>query len=200
MCTLAGKTAGTLPLRWIEPQRAWSLKFSSFSHERFIQCSFVYPYPSVSDLAGGNSDHGPRKTQTKTQATRDSVFIRKRRNSDHGLSFWSGKTQTMVWVWHVFGVGVDEGALIHSRLKTSFSLETFNLDLENSPQFGPLLCGSLEISFSIEGFILAWKFQSWTKILNFFNLWVLWVHQLSNPIRAIWLQVRFWFVSRIVKH
>ena len=33
----------------------------------------------------------------------------------------------------------------------------------------------LKISFSIEGFILAWKFQSQTKILNIFNLWVLWV-------------------------
>ena len=28
------------------------------------------------------------------------------------LSFWRGKTQTMVWVSGVFGVGVDEGALI----------------------------------------------------------------------------------------
>ena len=56
------------------------------------QCSFVYPYPSVSDLAGENSDHSPRKTRTKTQTTPDSVFIRERRNSDHGLSFpspWS---------------------------------------------------------------------------------------------------------------
>ena len=60
------------------------------------QCSFVYTYPSVSALAGGNSDHGPRKTRTKTQTTPDSVFIGERRNSDHGLSFWGGKTQTMV--------------------------------------------------------------------------------------------------------
>ena len=50
------------------------------------QCSFVYPYPSVSHLAGGNSDHGPRKTRTKTQTTPDSVFTRERRK----------KTQTMV--------------------------------------------------------------------------------------------------------
>ena len=78
----------------------------------YFQCSFVYPYPSVSVLAGGNSDHGPRKTRTKTQTTPDSVFIGDRRNSDHGLSFWRGKTQTMVWVSGVFGVGVDEGALI----------------------------------------------------------------------------------------
>ena len=32
----------------------------------------------------------------------------------------------------------------------------------------------LKISFSIEGFILAWNFQSRTKILKIFNLWVLW--------------------------
>ena len=61
----------------------------------FTQRSFVYPYPSVSGLAGGNSDHGPRKTRTKTQTTPDSVS-RERRNSDHGLSFWGGQTQTMV--------------------------------------------------------------------------------------------------------
>ena len=62
----------------------------------FCQCSFVYPYPSVSDLAGGNSDHGPRKTRAKTQTTPNSVLTKERRNSDHGLSFWGGKTQTMV--------------------------------------------------------------------------------------------------------
>ena len=39
------------------------------------QGSFVYPYPSVSALAGGNSDHGPRKARLKTQTTPDSVFI-----------------------------------------------------------------------------------------------------------------------------
>ena len=71
------------------------------------------PLPQFSALAGGNSDHGPRKTRTKTQTTPDSVFIGERRNSDHGLSFWGGKTQTMVWVSGVFGVGVDEGALNH---------------------------------------------------------------------------------------
>ena len=60
---------------------------------------------SVSDLARGNSDRGPRKTRTKTQTTPDSVFTRERRNLDHGLGFWGGKTQTMVWVFPVFGVG-----------------------------------------------------------------------------------------------
>ena len=48
-------------------------------------------YPRDSALAGGNSDHGPRKTRTKTQTTPDSVFIGERRNSDHGLSFWGGR-------------------------------------------------------------------------------------------------------------
>ena len=48
-------------------------------------------YPSVSDLAGGNSDHDPSKAGDKTQTTPDSVLTRARRNSDHGLSlgrFW----------------------------------------------------------------------------------------------------------------
>ena len=66
---------------------------------QITQCSFVYPYPSVSALAGGNSDHGPGKTRTKTQTTPDSAFIGGkeklrpwseflgRENSDHGLSF-----------------------------------------------------------------------------------------------------------------
>ena len=54
------------------------------------QCSFIYPYPSVSDLAGGNSDHGPRKTRTTTRTTPDSVFTRENSSSDHGLSFWGG--------------------------------------------------------------------------------------------------------------
>ena len=70
---------------------------TDFATQTF-QCSFVYPYPSVSDLAGGNSDHGPRKTRTKTQTTPDSAFARETRNSDHGLSLGC------------FWVGVDEGA------------------------------------------------------------------------------------------
>ena len=48
------------------------------------QCSFVYPYPSVSDLAGGNSDHGPRKTRTKTRPQKTLCLPGK------------GETQTMV--------------------------------------------------------------------------------------------------------
>ena len=45
-----------------------------------VQRPWVYPYPSVSDFAGRNSDRGPSKTQTKTQT-------RERRNSDHGGTF-----------------------------------------------------------------------------------------------------------------
>ena len=94
------------------------------------QCSFVYPYPSASALAGGNSDHGPRKTRTKTQTTPDSIFIGERRNSDHGLSFSFGKTQTMVWVSGVFGVGVDEGALKIIRNENHhFKLALFKLQV-----------------------------------------------------------------------
>ena len=39
-------------------------------------------------------------------------------------------------------------------MKFSISIENFNPDLDNSPQKGALLCGSLE------SFILDWKFQS----------------------------------------
>ena len=91
--------------------------------------------PSVSDLAGGNSDHGPRKTRIKTQTNPDSVFSRDKRNSDHGPRFWGGKTQTMVWVWGVFGVGVGEGALKHAREKIRVTLKCnrtwLSLDSEN---------------------------------------------------------------------
>ena len=73
------------------------------------QCSFVYPYPIFLPSAGGNSDHGPRKTRTKSQTTPDSGFIGESRNSDHSLSFRGGKTQTMVRVWGVLGVGADDG-------------------------------------------------------------------------------------------
>ena len=90
------------------------LRFRGFFPWKFgvprVSAHSSTPYPSVSELAGGNSDHGPRKTRTKTQTTPDSAFARER-NSDHGPSFWGGKTQTMVWVFPVFGVGVDEGAL-----------------------------------------------------------------------------------------
>ena len=88
----------------------WAISLEFCRNPSIFQCSFVYPYPSASALAGGNLDHGPRKTRTKTQAAADSVFIRERRIS-HGLSFREGKTQTMVRVWGVLGVGVDEGAL-----------------------------------------------------------------------------------------
>ena len=72
-----------------------------------LQRPWVYPYPRVSDFSGRNSDHGPGKTQTKTQTTPNPVFTGERRNSDHGLSFREGKTQTMVWISVSQGVGVD---------------------------------------------------------------------------------------------
>ena len=65
-----------------------SLPSSGIFLSTSAQRPWVYPYPRVSDFEGRNSDHGPSKTQTKTQTTPDSVFTRERRNSDHGLSFW----------------------------------------------------------------------------------------------------------------
>ena len=50
-----------------------------------FQRPWVYPYPSVSDFAGRNSDHGPSKTQTKTQTTRQTLYLPGK-----------GETQTMV--------------------------------------------------------------------------------------------------------
>ena len=87
------------------------------------QCSFVYPYPSVSDLAGGNSDHGPRKTRTKTQTTPDSVFTRARRNSDHGLSlgcFWGRGRQGGVLGEVYVLEGGSSGRSFRRRLGRSF--------------------------------------------------------------------------------
>ena len=56
-----------------------------------------------------------------------------------------------------------------SGLKTSISLEIFNLDLQNSPTtkkgFRRWLASKM--------FNLAWNFQSRRAILNFFNLWAL---------------------------
>ena len=42
-------------------------------------------------MGRSNTQHGPRKTRTKTQTTPDSVFTRERRNSDHGLSEFLGR-------------------------------------------------------------------------------------------------------------
>ena len=71
------------------------------------------PLPQCFDLAGGNSDHGPRKTRTKTQTTPNPVFARERRNSDHGLSFWGGKLRPWSEFGVFFGVGVDEGGVLN---------------------------------------------------------------------------------------
>ena len=99
----SGKSPGqkTHFLEIASPNNFWESLHGGF------QRPWVYPYPRVSDFAGRNSDHDPSKTQTKTQTTPDSVFIGERRNSDHGLSFWEGKTQTMVWMSVSQGVGVD---------------------------------------------------------------------------------------------
>ena len=49
------------------------------------------PYPSVSDFAGGNSDHGPSKTQTKTQATPDTVQSAPKERRRRRAGKWSSK-------------------------------------------------------------------------------------------------------------
>ena len=71
--------------------RSLEIEGTPFLCTSMFQCSFVYPYPSVAEVAEGSSDYDPRKTRTKTQTTPDSVFTRERRNSGHGLSlgcFW----------------------------------------------------------------------------------------------------------------
>ena len=93
----------------------WTSRISKSRHCAFLgigQCSFVYPYPNASDLVGGNSDHGPRKTRTKTHTTPDSVFKRERRNSDHGLSFWGGELRP----WSEFGCFWGRGRRGGSRV------------------------------------------------------------------------------------
>ena len=45
----------------------------------------------------------PEKLGPKPRPPQTLFFSMERRNSDHGMGFWGGKTQTMVWV--------DEGAL-----------------------------------------------------------------------------------------
>ena len=74
------------------------------------QWSFVYPYPSASDLVEGNSDHGPSDQNPDHHRL---CIYQGQENSDHGLSCSGGQTQTMVSVWvGCFGGrgGVDEGA------------------------------------------------------------------------------------------
>ena len=68
-------------------------------------------------------------------------------------------------------------AVLHGfRVNIGFSLETFILAWTRPreiPQFRAL---AVRLNaFLIEGFILAWGFQSRTKILNYFKFWVLWV-------------------------
>ena len=105
-----------------------------------FQCSFVYPYPSVSALAGGHSDHGPRKTRTKTQTSPDSVFTGERRNSDHGLSFGC-----------FWGRGRRGGSLI--RITKLLQMKMFGQD-------GMRSCSALLVPIQLESPhpCLAWEF------------------------------------------
>ena len=77
------------------------------------------------------------------------------RNSHPTLRTHILKFFILAWTLEIFKLFAWK---FHSRLKTSFSLENFNLDLENSPQLEPLLCGSLE------NFILDWRFHSRLKV------------------------------------
>ena len=77
-------------------------------------------------------------------------------------------------------------------------LEIFNLDCNFQSRLkisiptlmiphkkGPCCVARLKLSISIENFnprLVAWKFQSWSEILNFFNLWALWV---SGPLSRL---------------
>ena len=67
------------------------------SRKRMTQCSFVYPYPSVSAFAGRHSDYDLSKNSDQnSDQNSDSVLTRERRNSVHGLSFWGREAPTMV--------------------------------------------------------------------------------------------------------
>ena len=81
---------------------------------------------------------------------------------------------------------------IQSHLKISISIESFNLDLQNSPQKKSGLVGG-----SLELFNLAWKFQSRRAILNFFNLWALSIPPSlpfeSKLLPAVLLLLRIYF-------
>ena len=57
-------------------QQSWR-KFREQLHDGVLQETPRQPYPSMPDFAGKNSDHGPSKTQTKTQTNSDSVFTSK---------------------------------------------------------------------------------------------------------------------------
>ena len=77
--------------------------------------SFVYRYPSVSQFARRNSDHGPSKAQTKTQTTPDSAPIL-------GQEKLTGEGKLRLWSkFGVFlGQGQTRGPLIKGR-ETSIS-------------------------------------------------------------------------------
>ena len=61
-----------------------------------LQRPWVYPYPSVSDFAGTKlRPWSKQNSDQNSDHTRLCIYHGKR-NSDHGLSFWEEKTQTMV--------------------------------------------------------------------------------------------------------
>ena len=68
---------------------------------------------------------------------------------------------------------------LQSRLKSSISLENFNLDLHNPHKNRGLVGGALE------SFNLAWKFQSWRAILKFFKLWALRVYHVMIAVGMV---------------
>ena len=62
----------------------------------------------------------------------------------------------------------------------------FQSRIENSPQREPYFQSRMKCSVSIENFnlrLVAWKFQSRSEILNFFNLWALWEVEFGTGTR-----------------
>ena len=163
------------------------------------QRSFVYPYPSVSDLAGGNSDHDLRKNSDQNPDRPPQTLYLPGK----------GETQTMVWVWGVFEVGVDEGALTkdsqsnHDRsnphprpsdlraqrltkINPAWSVQTFRLRIS--------LGGNLKLS-------PKWQRSDWrvtfeslltpkTKIRNACLFIILFVRNFGSFCSQLWLSVR----------
>ena len=75
------------------------------------QCSFVYPYPSVSDFAGQNSDHGRGKLRPKLRPPQTLYLTGK--GETETVVYLSGEGKLRVWSeFGVFlGVWVEERAL-----------------------------------------------------------------------------------------
>ena len=75
--------------------------------ETHVSTPMGLPLPQGFRLRGTKLRPWSKQNSDQTQTTPDSVFTKERRNSDHGLSFWERKTQTMVWILVSQGVGVD---------------------------------------------------------------------------------------------